>query len=179
MSDAPKPDDPGRYAYLAEGNATQARKRVAADAVIRNEHGLLLLVHPTYKDGWDLPGGMSEENEEPIDAVRRELGEELGLVDVRIRGLLCLDWVKPHGPWDDLLAFVWDGGEISPSQVEQMAPKDAELSEFGFFKPEEALRLLPPRQSVRADQALQALNDGVFRYLRNGVPVLPTFGPRE
>ncbi|WP_369228527.1 NUDIX domain-containing protein (plasmid) [Streptomyces sp. R39] len=179
MSDAPKPGDPGRYAYLAEGNATQARKRVAADALIRNEHGLLLLVHPTYKDGWDLPGGMSEGNEEPMVTVQRELEEELGLVGVRIRGLLCLDWVKPHDPWDDLLAFVWDGGDLSPAQIQQMAPKDAELSEFGFFEQKEALRLLPPRQSIRAGQALQSLEDGVFRYLRNGLPVWPSLGPRE
>jgi 8-oxo-dGTP pyrophosphatase MutT (NUDIX family) len=171
VSDAPKPGDPGRDAYLAEGNAKQARKRVAADALIRNQQGLLLLVHPTYKDGWDLPGGMSEANEEPIATVERELGEELGLTGVNIGGLLCLDWVRPHGPWDDLLAFVWDGGELIPAQIEQIAPKDGELSEFGFFKPGEALRLLPPRQRERARQALASLNDGTTRYLRNGLPV--------
>lgn len=60
-----------------------------------------------------------------------------------------------------------------------MTPKDAEVPEFGFFKPEEALHLLPPRQSGRADQTPQALRDGVLRSLRNGVPDLPTRGARE
>jgi 8-oxo-dGTP pyrophosphatase MutT (NUDIX family) len=171
VSDAPKPGDPGRDAYLAEGNAKQARKRVVADALIRNDQGLLLLVHPTYKDGWDLPGGMSEGNEEPLATVRRELAEELGLDGIDIRGLLCVDWVQPHGPWDDLLAFVFDGGILPPKQAEQLTPRDDELSEYGFFKAAEALHLLPDRQRVRAAQALQALGDGAMRYLRNGIPV--------
>jgi 8-oxo-dGTP pyrophosphatase MutT (NUDIX family) len=168
MTDAPKPGDPGRETYLAEGNAKQARKRVVADVVIRDEQGRVLLVNPTYKDGWDLPGGMAEANEAPLAAVRRELSEELGL-DVAICGLLCLDWVAPHGPWDDLLGFVFDGGVLSPQQAAQLAPRDSELSEHRFFDVEEALRLLPARQRARAAQALRALDDGVPRYLQDGV----------
>ncbi len=93
------------YAHLAEGNARQPRKRVAADVIIRNQAGRLLLVNPNYKPDWDLPGGMAEANESPIDAARREIREELGL-DLTIRTLLCIDWVPPHGPWDDTLVFV-------------------------------------------------------------------------
>ncbi|WP_242418342.1 NUDIX hydrolase, partial [Frankia sp. CpI1-P] len=99
------------FAHLAAGNARQARKRVSADAVIRDETGRLLLVDPTYKPDWDLPGGMAEANEPPRDALRRELKEELDL-DLPVGELLCVDWVSPHGPWDDLLAFVFDGGTL-------------------------------------------------------------------
>lgn len=57
----PSPADPEAWnAYLAEGNATQARKRVSADVLLRDEEGRVLLVKPTYKPGWDLPGGMAE-----------------------------------------------------------------------------------------------------------------------
>jgi 8-oxo-dGTP diphosphatase len=38
-------------AYLAEGNAKQARKRVSADAIVRDSSGRILLVDPTYKSG--------------------------------------------------------------------------------------------------------------------------------
>ncbi|WP_245627708.1 hypothetical protein [Actinomadura oligospora] len=41
-------DDEARFAYLAEGNARQARKRVAADVLVRDEAGRILLVNPTY-----------------------------------------------------------------------------------------------------------------------------------
>jgi hypothetical protein len=37
------------WRHLAEGNAKQARKRVAADVIIRDEAGRLLLVDPNYK----------------------------------------------------------------------------------------------------------------------------------
>jgi hypothetical protein len=36
-------DDPDRFAYLAEGNAKQARKRVAADVLIRDRFGRIWL----------------------------------------------------------------------------------------------------------------------------------------
>ena len=34
-----------------------ARPVVAAGAVFRDDAGRVLLVHPTYKPGWDVPGG--------------------------------------------------------------------------------------------------------------------------
>ncbi|MFP8903095.1 NUDIX domain-containing protein [Streptomyces atacamensis] len=162
------PGDPGRDAYLAEGNAKQARKRVAADALIRDEDGRLLLVHPTYKEGWDLPGGMAEGNEAPEDAVRRELREELGLMITGLR-FLCVDWVEPHGPWDDLLGFIFDAGVLSPARAAQVKPSDEEISEHRFLELSEALPLLPDRQRARTLHAWQVLDDGVPRYLRNGV----------
>lgn len=95
MRPTPTPSDPDAWnAYLAEGNARQARKRVAADVLLKDTSGHVLLVNPTYKPGWDLPGGMAEANEPPEDAATRELVEELGL-RVTIRGLLVIDWVAP------------------------------------------------------------------------------------
>ena len=109
--------DPDAWrAYLAEGNATQARKRVSADAVIRNEAGRVLLVDPGYKPGWDLPGGMAEANESPTECIRREVKEELGL-DLHAGPVLCIDWVPPHGPWDDLLAFIFDAGVLPRERI--------------------------------------------------------------
>lgn len=64
------------FAHLAEGNARQARKRVAADLLIRDTTGRVLVVDPTYKEG---SGGMVEANESPTAGALRELGEELGL----------------------------------------------------------------------------------------------------
>lgn len=145
----PTPADPEAWnAYLAEGNATQARKRVSADVLLRDEEGRVLLVKPTYKPGWDLPGGMAEANEAPDDAARRELKEELGL-DVTLRGLLVVDWVPPHGPWDDQLAFIFDGGTLTPVQTAELRPHDNELSELAFIASAEAARYLSVRLARR------------------------------
>ncbi|MFF5582491.1 NUDIX domain-containing protein [Streptomyces hygroscopicus] len=167
----PTPADPEAWnAYLAEGNARQARKRVAADVLLRDAAGRVLLVNPNYKPGWDLPGGMAEANEPPEDAVRRELIEELGL-RVTVRGLLVVDWVAPHGPWDDQLAFIFDAGTLYGGAAAALRPRDGELSEADFVAPDEALRRVSDRMRRRFTAALDAVTDGRPRYLRDGVPV--------
>jgi 8-oxo-dGTP pyrophosphatase MutT (NUDIX family) len=154
-------------AYLAEGNAKQARKRVSADLLIRNEQGHVLLVDPTYKPDWDLPGGMVEANEPPDEAAVRELREELGMT-ITPGPLLCVDWVSPHGPWDDLLAFVFDGGVLTPDQIAALRLVDGELAAFRFCPLDELRGLLRPYVWSRARAALGAVADRHPRYLRDG-----------
>jgi ADP-ribose pyrophosphatase YjhB (NUDIX family) len=156
-------------AYLAEGNAKQARKRVTADILLRDEQGRILLVDPTYKPDWDLPGGMAEANEPPADAVRRELREELGL-DVAVAGLLCVDWVSPHGPWDDLLSFIFDGGVLNQDAVSRLRLVDDELRAFEFCDQGQAKERLRPYVWRRVSVAMKALLSGRAVYLQDGRP---------
>jgi ADP-ribose pyrophosphatase YjhB (NUDIX family) len=101
--------------HLAEGNSRQARKRVGADAILRDSQGRVLLVDPDYKPDWDLPGGMIEANEPPVVGLIRELREELSLELTSSQlTLSCVDWVAPHSPWDDSLMFIFDGGQLDP-----------------------------------------------------------------
>jgi 8-oxo-dGTP diphosphatase len=154
-------------AYLAEGNAKQARKRVSADAIVRDSSGRILLVDPTYKPDWDLPGGMAEANESPTDALRRELREELGL-DIQVGDLLCVDWVSPHGPRDDLLNFIFDGGTLKDSDINGLRLVDSELRAFQFCGEGQAKERLRPYVWRRASAALEALETGRARYLQDG-----------
>ncbi|MEU1087817.1 NUDIX hydrolase [Streptomyces sp. NPDC005892] len=164
----PTPADPAAWnAHLAEGNATQARKRVAADVLVRDGAGSFLLVRPTYKPGWDLPGGMVEANEPPQVAAVRELREELGLT-VRLRGPLVVDWVPPHGPWDDQLAFVFDGGVVGPGTVATLRPQDEELSEVRFVAAGTAVSMLGERMARRFSAAVARLGSGHPVYLHDG-----------
>jgi 8-oxo-dGTP diphosphatase len=163
--------DPGAWrAHLAEGNARQARKRVSADLLVRDAAGGILLVDPVYKPGWDLPGGMAEANEPPRDAARREVREELGL-DSSPRCLLCVDWVPPHDPWDDLLAFIFDGGCLSQDQISLLRAADGELQAFEFCTAPQARKRLNPRIWRRTAAALEAAQSGQVRYLQDGYPL--------
>lgn len=169
----PTPADPEAWnAYLAEGNATQPRKRVAADVLLRDPAGRFLLVEPTYKPGWDLPGGMAEANESPHETAVRELREELGLT-VTLHALLVVDWVPPHGPWDDQISFVFDAGSVDRVRAAGLKPQDGELSEVAFMLPEQAAELLPARLCHRFEAAVQALTTGRPAYLHDTQPVWP------
>ncbi|GAA0494513.1 NUDIX hydrolase [Paractinoplanes deccanensis] len=158
--------DPAAWeAHLAEGNARQPRKRVSADLLIRDRAGRILLVDPSYKPDWDLPGGMAEANEPPHVAAHREVAEELGL-DVRAGDLLCIDWVAPHGPWDDLLAFIFDGGELDDQRAAAIRMADGELNAAEFCTEAQARQRLRPYVWTRVAAALDALKTGRPAYLQ-------------
>jgi 8-oxo-dGTP pyrophosphatase MutT (NUDIX family) len=159
-------NDPERFIWLAEGNARQARKRVSAKVVICDKDGRILLVNPTYKQYWDLPGGMTEANESPITAAVREIAEELGFT-TQISGLLLVDWVDAHGPWDDLLVFIFDGGTVDEEEIRRMSVTDEELSEFAFFPLEATDSQLRPDMWRKLCRAVEAKRTGSVGYQEN------------
>ena len=57
------------------------RFTVTAGAVIFNDQREVLLLKHRFRagSGWGLPGGFMEHGEQPLDALRRELREEIGL----------------------------------------------------------------------------------------------------
>ncbi|MFY1703385.1 NUDIX domain-containing protein [Micromonospora sp. WMMA1923] len=156
-------------AHLAEGNARKARKRVGADVLIRNEQGQVLLVNPHYKPYWDLPGGMAEANERPDQAAERELREELG-IRLKVGRMLVVDWVAPHGPWDDSLMFVFDGGVLRGDETAGIRLADGELLEYRLSPLDEAESMLRPYVWHRLTNAMAAITLGGSQYLVNGEP---------
>ncbi|WP_306820018.1 NUDIX domain-containing protein [Streptomyces sp. DSM 40750] len=107
---------------------------------------------------------MAEANEPPEQTVVRGLREELGL-DVTVRGLLVVDWVPPHGPWDDHVALISDGGVLD---IEPPRPHDEELSETRFVSLDEAGGLLRDRMRRRLTEAVHALREKRPVYLHDG-----------
>ena len=61
--------------------ATHTRFTVTAGAIIFNDAGQVLLLKHRFRpgSGWGLPGGFLEAGEQPLDALRRELREEIGM----------------------------------------------------------------------------------------------------
>ncbi|WP_195210257.1 NUDIX hydrolase [Actinomarinicola tropica] len=58
---------------------------VGAICVIRRQDGRVLLIRQRYRQRWGLPGGLLSRGEDPADAARREVAEEVGL-DVELIG---------------------------------------------------------------------------------------------
>ncbi|HEX8706821.1 MAG TPA: NUDIX domain-containing protein [Pyrinomonadaceae bacterium] len=59
----------------------EPRFTVTAGAVVLDEAGRVLLLNHVFRpgSGWGLPGGFIEKGEQPEEAIRRELREEIGL----------------------------------------------------------------------------------------------------
>jgi len=162
--------DPDAWqAHLAEGNAKQARKRVSADVLLFDGDGRVLLVDPAYKPGLDLPGGMIEEEEAPHEGARRELREELGL-DVPVGPLLVVDWVPAHGPWSDMLAFIFGPLTLDAEQVDRLTLADDELVALRWCPADQVRGELSERTGHRFTAALDAARTGRAAYLVNGSP---------
>ena len=160
-------------AHLAEGNRTQPRKRVSADVLFRDEAGRILLVDPRYKPDWDLPAGTAEADEAPLDAARRQVAEELGVSYLGGR-LLVVDWVAAHGPWDDALAIVFDGGVLAERDTARIRLRDGELQAYRFVDPADTGPLLRPYVRRRVRHARTAAVDGRTVYLHDGDPATPS-----
>ena len=156
------PVDP-HFAHLAEGNARQARKRVAADVLIRDEAGRVLIVDPTYKEGWDLPGGMIEANEAPRAGLARELAEELG-ISRDIGRPLVVEWIGAHGPWDDQIVFVFDGGVMTDSDIAAVHVSDPEIATWRFTDVDDARAMMREHIGRRLVSAVRALDDDQLDY---------------
>src|ERR671921_2867469 len=106
---------------------------MAAGALFVDQAGWPLLVKPTYKDGWDLPGGYVEPGESPLAACRREVAEELG-ISPAIGELLIVDWA-PNEREGDKLLFVFDGGTLDDTLTRSIRLPQQELERWQYVDP--------------------------------------------
>lgn len=142
------------------------RARAAAGALFFDAEGRFLLVQPTYKPYMDIPGGYVEPGETPYEACIREIVEELN-IRPPIGRLLVVDWA-PHPDEGDKVLFVFDGGVLDPTILQQIRFADNELSGFGFYSSKELDSLLIERLARRLRAAIDAHQQGRTAYLEYG-----------
>ena len=149
--------------------ASLAKRRMAASALFRDESGRVLLVDPSYKDRWDLPGGAVEAEESPHAACRREVAEELGL-DRSPGRIVAVDWVPSRPERPEGVVIVYDGGILSAAETKEIVLGDDELAGYAFVEPAEVAERVTPLLARRIGACIQAVADGAVAALENGVP---------
>jgi 8-oxo-dGTP diphosphatase len=119
-------------------------KRVVAGLI---EKGGKLLVcqrtrHQTMPLKWEFPGGKIEEGEQPRDALRRELEEELGIVATIGDEIARIQHEYPNGGMIELRFFVV---RQYAGEIENRIFKDVQWS---------AVQALPSYDFLEADETL-------------------------
>jgi 8-oxo-dGTP pyrophosphatase MutT (NUDIX family) len=125
---------------------------VAAGALIFDRLGRLLILKPTYKTGWTIPGGVMEaDGETPWQACRREVREECG-IDVRAGRLACMDFRRPRPGRAGGIRFLFDCGRFDDEALAGIVLQPEEISHYRLAALPDALALLrgPIRRRVRA-----------------------------
>lgn len=135
------------------------RKRMAAGVLFRDHDGRVLLVEPSYKPNWEIPGGAVEVDESPWGAASREVAEELGL-DRSLGRLLVVDYVGPQDSRPEGVVFVFDGGTLDDTDLTGMVFPDNEIVSASFHGLREVRERVKAVLADRLAVALQVVDRG-------------------
>ncbi|MGG2465116.1 NUDIX domain-containing protein [Streptomyces sp. RGM 3693] len=144
---------------------------LAAGVLLFDDQDRVLLVDPTYKPGWEFPGGIVEPGEAPAQAGVREVAEELGIQLPHALRLLVLDWEAPKPPGYGGLRLLFDGGTLTDDTIRELLLPGSELRAWRFVTESEAESMLPPVRWNRLRWALRARERGCPLHLEAGVPL--------
>ena len=129
--------------------ATNTRFTVTAGAIIFNDDGNVLLLKHFFRagSGWGLPGGFIKPGEQPLDALRRELKEEIGL-----------EIQQPQ--------IFWARSFKRPRQIEVLycaraigrpEPQSMEVERAAWFAPDQLPEGVPQDQKILIERAVEKL----------------------
>ncbi|MEQ0560708.1 NUDIX hydrolase [Amycolatopsis sp. NEAU-NG30] len=124
-------------------------------------HERVLVVKPTGRTKWDIPGGVTEarHGESPRQTARREVAEELGL-DITVGRLLGTDSVPEGDDHAPMLAFLYYGGVLTPEQMAAIRYVDGEIGEQRFVEPEQLAEMMVDRLARRVAACAHHVRSG-------------------
>jgi hypothetical protein len=93
--------------------------------------------------------------------------EELGL-RWQLGRLLVVDYVRPQAARPEGVVFVFDGGVIGQSEVDEFVFSDGEILSAGFYRVSEIRERLKPVLADRVEVALEAVMEGATMLCDHG-----------
>ena len=101
---------------------------VGAMCIIERSDGGVLLVRHSYRDRWDVPGGLLQRGEDAETGARREVLEEVGL-EVELLGEPAV--VVDAAP--QRVAIVFRARPVPGADLDAIRPGSAEIAETAWF----------------------------------------------
>jgi ADP-ribose pyrophosphatase YjhB (NUDIX family) len=122
------------------------RFAVTAGAIVTDSRGRVLLLKHRFRpgSGWGLPGGFIEHGEQPWEALRRELREEIGLEVEQLKLFTVRAFKRPKQVEIVFMAQALG----NPEEL------SFEIQEAAWFLPGEFPKELPPDQTELINRAL-------------------------
>ena len=133
---------------------TLAKRHTASGAFIFNDQNQLLILKPSYKDGWNLPGGVTDEFESPYQTVIRECKEETNL-NIEIQDLVLVDYIQEiiKDKKYDYVEFYFT---VIVENLSDLQIDNEEIIDYKFIDIKEAKDFLSPKYYQRLKAVIQA-----------------------
>jgi ADP-ribose pyrophosphatase YjhB (NUDIX family) len=119
-------------------------------ALVLDPTGRIALVRHHYIEGWYLPGGGVDRRESADAAIRRELAEEVGLIDVTLAGLLGVYHNRSEAKDDHVVVYRCEVRD--PAILRAADPR--EIAEAGWFTVDALPATTSPATRRRIDEHL-------------------------
>lgn len=142
------------------------KKQIGAGVLLFNKNNELLIVKPSYRNYWSIPGGVVEKNETPKNGCIREIQEEIGLSISKLQ-FLSVNYVFNNDERGESLLFIFYGGTLSNKQIASIQIDKKEIIEYKFLKIKHALSLLDKIMKDSISKSLKALKNKTALYLEN------------
>lgn len=149
------------------------RRRIGAVVLIFDPEGRVLLVKPSYKEGYILPGGGVLKDEFAGDAAVRHVRIETGL-NVTVSHVVAVDQVpfNPANEHQEGFNYVYDGGSVTAEEAEAVTKHDGSrggIQASVWALPQELGDYCKPEQASRIRHGLTAMDNG-YRLPAHGKP---------
>lgn len=140
--------------------ASLPRKRMSAGVLLHDGEGRVVLVEPSYKAHWDVPGGVVDEGESPWGAAARELAEELGVQRGKMRPLVIDHVAAAADGMPEGVAWIFDGGVVTDEEIRRLDLVDPEILSVGLYGLDEATGKVSGTLARQIEVALRAVETG-------------------
>jgi len=147
------------------------KKRSSSGVIIFDCEKRILLVKPSYRDDWLVPGGVDELNESPLNSSLREVKEEIG-IDIEIDRLVTFDYNFAAENYLEGFKFTFVSKTISADQIERIKIDNNEITEYKFVERNTLSDYLSGKLYDRIQISLEAYDNEKTYYLEGQRKVL-------